>query len=87
MQFLLFTWQISFYIYIIFLVILRVIFPGVGQVKVQVPGGSVEVHYNNLKRIDSPEPDYQEGVNHIMASVLFPINAEAKSLGTKTKVS
>ncbi|VDP19057.1 unnamed protein product [Schistosoma margrebowiei] len=39
---------------------IKTIFPGVGQVKVQVPGGSVEIHYNNLKHVNAPEPDSQQ---------------------------
>ncbi|CAH8626542.1 unnamed protein product [Heterobilharzia americana] len=68
---------------------IKTIFPGVGQVKVQVPGGSVEIHYNNLKHVDAPEPESQQGINDIMASVLSPkvetINPESRSLKIKCR--
>ncbi|CAH8675621.1 unnamed protein product [Schistosoma rodhaini] len=56
---------------------IKTIFPGVGQVKVQVPGGSVEIHYNNLKHVNAPEPESQQGINDIMASVLSPTKIES----------
>lgn len=34
----------------------RIVFPLVDQVKVLVPNGNVEVHYNKLKHVDAPEP-------------------------------
>ncbi|TNN13778.1 AT-rich interactive domain-containing protein isoform 2 [Schistosoma japonicum] len=67
---------------------IKTIFPGVGQVKVQVPGGSVEIHYNNLKHVNAPEPESQQGINDIMASVLSPTKMEAishESRSPKTK--
>ncbi|KAH9591574.1 AT-rich interactive domain-containing protein 2, variant 2 [Schistosoma haematobium] len=67
---------------------IKTIFPGVGQVKVQVPGGSVEIHYNNLKHVNAPEPESQQGINDIMASVLSPTKIESmchESRSPKTK--
>ncbi|CAH8875219.1 unnamed protein product [Trichobilharzia szidati] len=58
---------------------IKTIFPGVGQVKVQVPGGSVEIHYNNLKHVNAPEPESQQGINDIMASVLSPVKMETNN--------
>nr|CAH8876411.1 unnamed protein product [Trichobilharzia regenti] len=58
---------------------IKTIFPGVGQVKVQVPGGSVEIHYNNLKHVNAPEPESQQGINDIMASVLTPAKMESNN--------
>lgn len=34
----------------------RMVFPPVDQVKVLVPNGNVEIHYNKLKHVDAPEP-------------------------------
>ena len=34
----------------------RTVFPPVDQVKVLVPNGIVEIHYNKLKHVDAPEP-------------------------------
>ncbi|TGZ68203.1 hypothetical protein CRM22_004385 [Opisthorchis felineus] len=51
---------------------LKSIFPGIEQIKVQTPGGHVEIHYHHLKHLNSPEPKSTQGVNDIMAAVLCP---------------
>ncbi|THD24306.1 AT-rich interactive domain-containing protein 2 [Fasciola hepatica] len=52
--------------------LIKSVFPGVGQVKVQVPGDKVIIHYNNLRCLKSPESNTEQGVNDIMAAVLSP---------------
>ncbi len=34
----------------------RTVFPAVDQVKVLMPTGNVEIHYNKMKHVDAPEP-------------------------------
>ncbi|CAL8105452.1 unnamed protein product [Calicophoron daubneyi] len=64
---------------------IRSVFPRVEQIKVQVPGGSVEIHYNNLKHINSTESDVERGVNDIMAAVMTPRNGSSPIASRPTK--
>ncbi|CAH8601954.1 unnamed protein product [Dicrocoelium dendriticum] len=59
---------------------IKSIFPGVEQVKVQTTHGNVEIHYNNLRCIHSPQPNSEKGVNDIMAAVLSPSKNELPSV-------
>ncbi|VDL92459.1 unnamed protein product [Schistocephalus solidus] len=55
-------------------------FPLVDQVKVLVPNGNVEIHYNKLKHVDAPEPLEQAlGVQHIIAPFLTGQHADANA--------
>ncbi|GAA49191.1 hypothetical protein CLF_102651 [Clonorchis sinensis] len=40
---------------------LKSIFPGIEQIKVQTPGGHVEIHYHHLRHLNSPEPKSTQG--------------------------
>ncbi|KAF8570701.1 hypothetical protein P879_01773 [Paragonimus westermani] len=62
---------------------IKSIFPGVEQIKVQTSNGHVEIHYNNLRHIHSPESNNEKGVNDIMAVVLNPCKPEAAAFRSK----
>ncbi|KAF7259828.1 hypothetical protein EG68_02880 [Paragonimus skrjabini miyazakii] len=62
---------------------IKSIFPGVEQIKVQTSNGHVEIHYNNLRHIHSPESNNEKGVNDIMAVVLNPCKPEATAFRSK----
>ncbi|VDN24692.1 unnamed protein product, partial [Dibothriocephalus latus] len=54
-----------------FHVVIKSMFPLVDQVKVLVPNGNVEIHYNKLKHVDAPEPLEQALAHPVAASVLL----------------
>ncbi|VDM31681.1 unnamed protein product [Hydatigera taeniaeformis] len=60
---------------------IKMVFPPVDQVKVLVPNGNVEIHYNKLKHVDAPEPVEQTlGVQHMLGTCLASQNSDGKSL-------
>ncbi|KAH9280009.1 AT-rich interactive domain-containing protein 2 [Echinococcus granulosus] len=64
---------------------IKMVFPPVDQVKVLVPNGNVEIHYNKLKHVDAPEPVEQTlGVQHMLGTCLASQNSEGKGLTHRT---
>nr|CDS31955.1 zinc finger (C2H2) and AT rich interactive domain containing protein [Hymenolepis microstoma] len=60
---------------------IKTVFPSVDQVKVLVPNGNVEIHYNKLKHVDAPEPvDQALGVQHMLGTCLATQNSDGKGL-------
>ncbi|BHF69021.1 hypothetical protein SprV_0301206200 [Sparganum proliferum] len=63
-----------------FHIVIKSMFPLVDQVKVLVPNGNVEIHYNKLKHVDAPEPLEQAlGVQHIIAPFLTGQHADTNA--------
>ncbi|VUZ45047.1 unnamed protein product, partial [Hymenolepis diminuta] len=64
---------------------IKTVFPPVDQVKVLVPNGNVEIHYNKLKHVDAPEPvDQALGVQHMLGTCLANQNSDGKGLKSST---
>ncbi|KAL5963866.1 AT-rich interactive domain-containing protein 2 [Taenia solium] len=67
---------------------IKMVFPPVDQVKVLVPNGNVEIHYNKLKHVDAPEPVEQAlGVQHMLGTCLASQNSDGKGLTHRTAAS
>ncbi|KAL5107809.1 AT-rich interactive domain-containing protein 2 [Taenia crassiceps] len=67
---------------------IKMVFPPVDQVKVLVPNGNVEIHYNKLKHVDAPEPVEQAlGVQHMLGTCLASQNSDGKGPTHRTTTS